>query len=110
VTLPLAPALPAPSRQVAGKQDQGLCPNDAGLEVQMALGGGGRQCEVQPLLQNAMLDLSKENCVLKMELQRSDQQVSLARFNILPSCAACVRAALHRGKLARDRLNHAHVS
>ena len=100
MTLPLAPALPAPSRQVVGKQDQGLCPTDAGLEVQMAVGGGGRQCEVQPLLQNAMLDLSKENCVLKIELQHSDQQVSCARFFSLPSCAACVRAALHRGKLA----------
>lgn len=98
MTHALARDLPAPSRQVAGKQDQGLCPTDAGLEVQMAVGSGGRQCEVQPLLQNAMLDLSKENCVLKMELQRSEQQVSSAKFCSL-QCAACLRAALHRGKL-----------
>jgi|LauGreDrversion2_3_1035106.scaffolds.fasta_scaffold94009_1 hypothetical protein len=66
----------------------------------MAVGCGSRQCEVQPLLQNAMLDLSKENCVLKMELQRSDEQVSCANCCTLP-CARCVRAVLvlHRAKL-----------
>ena len=64
----------APFHQVGQEQDQGAPLESAGM------------------MHNIMMDLSKENCVLKLELQRSERQVPCAPSFAVGRVVACVRA------------------